>query len=322
MVDLTKTTFSFLKKNEYRKIQLFLKKNWKSNHIFVKSRKSLFWQHNSRKKFLDFYSFKIGNKIISTLGVINLSSSTYYKSIGLGIWCSDKKFKYLSGILMKNFMNKYSKSKIIATGLVKNVIKHYKYFKFSIKKFDKYYICPISPKKQVISKNLFMTSSKNSQALEELTFSQLYNFVKCKKKIFYIKKRFQLHPKYQHFILKSNLYNIFFICRKVNIRNYSFLRILDYYGSFNNTYLGSDFSKYCLDNKLEYVEFLHYGYEKKFILKSGFVLSDDKKNVLPILTEPYMGLKNANIIIAFKNFNKVKIVKGDCDADRHNYTAK
>jgi hypothetical protein len=220
---------------------------------------------------------------------------------------------------MKKFLNKYSKSKIIATGLAKNVIKYYKYFKFSIKKFNKYYICPIPRKNQVLSKNLFTTFPKNSQTLEELTFKRLYNFVKCKKKIFYIKKRFQFHPKYNHFILKSKLYNIFFICRKIKISNYSFLRILDYYGSFKDTYLGSEFSQYCLDKKLEHVELLHYGYEKSFILKSGFMLSNNKKNILPILTEPYVGLKNADIIIAFKNFSRIKIVKGDCDADRHNY---
>ena len=82
--------------------------------------------------------------------------------------------------------------------------------------------------------------------------------------------------------------------------------------------MSSEFSKYCLEKKIEHVEFLHYGYEKSFILKSGFKLSNNKKNILPILTEPYVGLKNTDIIIAFKNFNRVKIVKGDCDADRHN----
>jgi hypothetical protein len=82
--------------------------------------------------------------------------------------------------------------------------------------------------------------------------------------------------------------------------------------------LSAEFSKYCLEKKHEHVEFLHYGYEKKSILKSGFKLSSNKKNILPILTEPYIGLKNADIIVAFKNFKRVKIVKGDCDADRHN----
>ena len=37
---------------------------------------------------------------------------------------------------------------------------------------------------------------------------------------------------------------------------------------------------------------------------------------MPILTEPYIGLKESNIIIAYKNLKKIKIVKGDVDADR------
>ena len=44
---------------------------------------------------------------------------------------------------------------------------------------------------------------------------------------------------------------------------------------------------------------MHYGDDKNDILKSGFKKVYDKKNILPILSEPYLGLKNSNIRIAF-----------------------
>ena len=101
-----------------------------------------------------------------------------------------------------------------------------------------------------------------------------------------------------------------------------YLRILDYYGDFKNLYLKNSLSRFCEDNDFHHLEFLHFGDDKKYIIQSGFNLCNDKKSILPILSEPFIGLKNSNINIAYKNFNHVKIVKGDVDADRPNQLKK
>ncbi len=46
-----------------------------------------------------------------------------------------------------------------------------------------------------------------------------------------------------------------------------FLRILDYHGSFDNVNMGESLSRYCIDKEYHHVEFLHFGSEKRKILK-------------------------------------------------------
>lgn len=318
MADLTKITFSFLKKKEYRKLQLFLKNNWSRNHIFVKSKKVLFWQHVIKKNKLNFFSGVHKKKIIATLGVIDFSIHKNFKRIGIGIWCSNKKYNYIGGVLFKKLLDKFKNSIIIATGLSNKVLKHYKFFNFKIKKFNKYYICPNARDKQRISVYLKKTNPSAKNNIKIISFNNFFLKVKSLKKIYYFKKRFQKHPKYNHIIFKQHGSKTYFISRIVLINNFKFLRIVDYFGSFHCSNLGKDLSKFCIDKKIEHVEFLHYGDDKSKILKSGFNLLNEKKSTLPILTEPYRGLLESNIIIAFKNLNKIKIVKGDCDADRPN----
>tara|TARA_Y100000389_G_scaffold197899_1_gene233400 strand:- start:22784 stop:23758 length:975 start_codon:yes stop_codon:yes gene_type:complete len=322
MVGLNNFSFAFLKKNEIRELQIFLQKNWKpKQHILAKSKKFLLWQHLSKKKFLDFYICKHNGKIISVIGIINFANSKRYKEIGLSMWISNIKFRYIGGLLFKNFLNKFPKSEIVATGLNEVAIKYYKYFNFNIAKFEKYYVCPNDSRKQIITKNLKKTinSKLNLSKLKTVNFREFYKIVKNKKKISSFKRRFEKHPVYKHFVLKDERFKIYFIVRSVSVLKFKFLRILDYFGSFENTNLAESFSRYCLDKRFHHVEFLHYGSEKKKILKSGFNILDNKNSIMPILTEPYMGLKESNIIIAYKNLKNIKIVKGDVDADRpHN----
>ncbi len=322
MVDLNNFSFSFLKKNEIRALQIFLLKNWKpKKHILAKSRKFLLWQHFSKKKFLDFYICKHKDKIISTLGILDFSNSNQYKEIGLSMWISNIKYRFIGGILFKNFLNKFPKSQMVATGLNKSVIKYYKYFNFEIVVFNKYYICPLIPEKQFITKNLKTTKFKklDNNFVKKITFKSFYQTIKSNKKISFFKKRFEKHPAYKHFVIKDDRFKLYFIARSVRVSNFKFLRILDYHGSFDNVNLGESLSRYCLDKGYHHVEFLHYGSEKRKILKSGFKILNQKKSIMPILTEPYIGLKESNIIIAYKNLKKIKIVKGDVDADRpHN----
>ena len=61
-----------------------------------------------------------------------------------------------------------------------------------------------------------------------------------------------------------------------------------------------------------------YGSEKINILKSGLKKAN-KNQVLPLLTQPYTGLKKTDILCGYKTINKnqiIKIVRADGDADR------
>ena len=61
---------------------------------------------------------------------------------------------------------------MVATGLNKSVIKYYKYFNFDIAVFNKFYICPLIPEKQSITKNL---KTSNFKKLDN-SFAEKNNF--------------------------------------------------------------------------------------------------------------------------------------------------
>ena len=105
----------------------------------------------------------------------------------------------------------------------------------------------------------------------------------------------------------------------MKIKEFQFLSIVDYFGSFKRK---RDFikkiSQFLKKQNFHHLEFLHYGSEDENILKSGLKKAD-KNQILPLLTQPYIGLKKKEILCgykAFKKITKIKIVRSDGDADR------
>lgn len=318
MAVINSPKYTFLKKEKLNNLMRFIGLHWKKNHILAKSKKLILWQHYKNKNYLNFFVCKINNKMVAAIGIINFCGNINNKQpIGLAVWCCNKKYKNYGGLLFKELLKHFSRKPIIATGLNDIAIKFYNFFGFKISTFKKFYICPIK-KKYPLSKNLKCTKSSDFDYIKRKNFLDLYKFTKNKERNSFLRKRYEKHPFYEHIILKDDKFNLFLIGRIVKVNKFKFLRILDFEGNFNNVSIGSSLVKYCILNDLEHVEFLYFGYHEKFIKKSGFKLLNEKKEILPILTEPYQGLKKKNIVIAYKNLNLVNFVKGDVDADRPN----
>ena len=319
MTNTNSIKFSFLKKKDTVLLQDYIRKNWKQNHILSLSKKLLFWQHRTKKNKINFYVCKKGKNIIAILGFVDFYANEYKnKKVGFAVWSSMTEYKNLGALLFYKLLKKYKNNILVATGLNNFIIKYYKNFDFKIRFFNKYYICPRNKKNQVITKNLIVSRPSKKNYIKIYDFKSLYKNLKNTYEIDYIKKRFNNHPFYNHFILKDTRYDLWFIARSVKVGRLKFLRLLDYYGNFKKKNLEESFSRFCLNNNYHHTEFMHYGDEKINILSSGFKKANDKKNILPILVEPFIGVTNSNIRIAFKNFKKIKIVKGDVDADRPN----
>lgn len=319
MVATNSFQYKFLKKKKINLLREYLNNHWKKNHILSLSKRLLIWQHQKNNDEINFFVCLKNENIIGILGIINFYDTKYKDSkIGLSTWCIQEKYRNLGGIILLKFLKKFKDQAIVATGLNKISIKYYKFFNFNITKFNKFYICPTPKNKQKISKNLSLSIPSLEKYIKKDKFENLYKYINNYYKKNYFKKRFEEHPFYDHFVLRDIRYNIWFIVREVKIKKYKFLRILDYFGEFKDINLEKSLSRFCKDYNFHHIEFLYYGIEKKNIIKAGFNLINDKKNILPILTEPYLGLHNSNILIAFKNLNKVSIVKGDVDADRPN----
>ena len=70
--------------------------------------------------------------------------------------------------------------------------------------------------------------------------------------------------------------------------------------------------------KFNHLEFLHYGSEDTNIVNCGLKKTNINQ-ILPLYTEPYIGLKKKNIFCGYKTTKKkvrIKIVRADGDADR------
>lgn len=322
MVDITKKNFytHLTNLNRINDIQKYIHKNWKKKHILSKNKKLLIWQHKFLKNKIDFIIKIKKNNIISLLGIINQSRNKKYSEISLAIWHSINKTAGLS--LMTNIFS-FSNIKIIkATTISKNVFSLYKSLGFKVQNFNQYYLTTTSKKEQKITKGLIVEKLNFKNKNKKLIFKELnkisvlkYNF-KNKK---YINWRFCKNPIYDYYFLTENNTRLVLICRIVTIKNLKFLSVVDYLGSFKGK---SKFIKKIAEflkiKKFHHLEFLHYGSEDLNILKSGLKKANNN-HILPLHTQPYVGLKKINILCGYKTNNEkinIKIVRADGDADR------
>ena len=66
---MQRISFSKLHIKHLNQFQIFLKKYWRKEHIFVKNKKFLIWQHKN-KSFLTYTIAKLGKKIVGAHGYI------------------------------------------------------------------------------------------------------------------------------------------------------------------------------------------------------------------------------------------------------------
>ena len=322
MVDIIKKNFHNQLSNLsfISEIQKYIRKNWKKKHMLAKNKKLLIWQHKFLNDKIDFLVKKKGKKIISLLGIINQSRNKKYSEISLAIWHSIEKTSGLN-LIFNTFLFKNIKM-IKATTISKNVINLYKSLGFKVQNFNQYYLTSTIKKNQKITKGL-IAEKFNSQCVDnKLIFkgiNKIFNLDYNFKNKNYIKWRFYMHPIYEYHFLTENKPKLILICRIVSVKKVKFLSIVDYLGTFRrkNEFI-KKIPEFLKIQNFHHLEFLHYGSEDNNILKSGFK-KVNKNQILPLLTEPYTGLKKKDMLCGYKTINKnqiIKIVRADGDADR------
>jgi hypothetical protein len=317
MADLIEVKSSFLKKNEINKIQYFLKKNWNKKHLFCTDRKILKWQHFFEDKFL-FLCEKKNGKIKSLVGVINQSRDKSFKVTSIGILCSNYRmgvvniFKKLD---LKNF------STIKAIGLTKEIIPLYKINNYTVGSLKIYYIKNLNIKYSKIFKNL-SSHRRNKKKIELLpnNINEIVDKNLAKKDKKYLKWRFISHPYYEYEFIESPDKKLILIYREIKINGFKFVRIVDFLGTFKNQEnFISSLSNFCEINNYHFIEFMHHGYQDRFIKKTIFKLLKNNQKI-PINVEPFDNFKKKNLYFAYKYKKnlQIKLVRADADADRPN----
>lgn len=321
MADLIDVKSYFLKKNEISKLQKFLKINWNKKHLFCKDKKILKWQHFFEDKLL-FLCEKKNGKLKSLVGVINQSRDKFFKIISIGILCSNYR---MGAVNIFKKLDLIGFSIIKAIGLTKEIIPLYKIHNYTVGSLKIYYIKNLKIKNSKIFKNL-SSHRKNKKNFELLPnhINKILDKKLAKKYKKYLEWRFISHPYYEYKFIDSPDKKLILIYREIKIKGYKFLRIVDFLGTFKNQKnFISSLSNFCEVNNYHFIEFMHHGYQDRFIKKTIFKLVK-KNQKIPINVEPFDNFKKENLYFAYKCKKniRIKIVRADADADRPNKKIK
>lgn len=314
----------------------FVKKNWNKNHIFIKKPKLMTWQHSVKKKgYLNFVIAKDKKKtIVGLQGIIskNLSLSNFGNdNLWLALWKIDKNKaeRKALGMELLDFINeKFKPKSMCSVGINKKVEVLFKLMGFKTGLMQQFYLKSNLKSRfsKYMNQDLNILKKEDIINIKKLNINSLNNFdfFDKDKSLKYFKHRFQNHPFYKYFILEVKNFTkkekLKIIVREIKFSNEKIWRIVDISNSnINNLYNPIFFSKYLLNNKVTYIDFLINEECKEIPLKLGFTLREEN-TFLPHHFEPYEN-KIINVNYCYKVFDKRKlysIFKSDGDFDRPN----
>ena len=324
----------FLKINEKKILQNFIRKNYKKNHIIVKSSKIIdFFFLNKVKKRLNFLGSFLNKKLVSIIGVLNNKywDKSLKNDIQLSLWVNQKNSSVSGFETIKFILNKLKPYSLFTSGI--NLKTSGKIFSMigKIVKYDHFYICnPTITKK--VSKNLKFSKTKlfrkNIEVSIEKTFYPIsipkYSYFPKKSSNFFLNK-YTENPFYNYYFLNFKIkkeIKFFFVCREIFVikLNTKILRIVDFYGDFpENLNLKNKIINFLINNKYEYIDFVIYGMSKKKLKDIGFEIKN-KNQTIPNYFEPFIK-KNVSLnlaIITNPYGDRLVSVKGDSDQERPN----
>ncbi|HIF9960493.1 TPA: hypothetical protein ACX8FT_001592 [Campylobacter coli] len=326
---------------EYELLVSFIKEYWNKNHIFVKSKQALDFQHldrkNKRYNFIVAYN-TISKEFDAILGFILLSQYTIHlkdENIWLSIWKSKKNCPGLGLRLIRNLEQNLKPKHMGALGLSIYSRRFYKLFNYDkIAILDHFYIknekikhfkiadFSKTQRKKERKKKKYFPSLYNIKSITSLEFqkSNLKFYFTPKKDLCYFIERYHKNPFYSYKnygIYKNGILIAAFFARIIEQNNAKCMSIVDWIGKFPKN-LQNAFEVLLQTNQCEFVSFICYIKNPKPIYAMGFKLLNKDKNIIPVYFEPFVK-ENVDIYFAFKSKSKnYTIFKGDSDQDRIN----
>ena len=336
----------FAEITEKKEIQLFLKKNWRSDHIFVYCDKLLDWQHLDKKN--NRYNFVIAkekktNEIHSLLGFI--PSKQYDCEIEpLEVWpCiwksrEDVQVKGL-GVSLYHYMKEQLPIETISIlGISEVALSIYKHWNFSTGRVKQlYFLNPYMDKYEMV-KDVHISHRVFAEDIFELKEigKEEYNLIEKDAPIFqsmsrykspnYYNGRFWNHPIYEYKMLeivdsKNEPRCILVIRECTDGKKSACIRIVDVIG--NLKYIANVHYALCnyLDsNNYEYIDILEVGQNIDNLKYAGFCDCDETGTIVPNYFEPFL-LDRVELEYAYKTICEepdICFFKADADQDRPN----
>lgn len=342
----------FAKKNELKKIQSFLKLNYKKNHTLSQNTKIFKWYYLKRK--INCTLALIKKKVVGIYLFIPLSQfdeKLYnYKQVFGSLWSikgfnrhnNKNKNKDGGAIALRFFDKTYeilNPKLIIAVGIDSRLLNFHKIKKYNVFKLNHHFlISPYVKKYRVLknvnnqklkknnNNNLIINIKKidNINNLKKLNIKNLFKEQLPLKSKTYLINRYLKDPSYKYHIYSISKKKEICLCifRVINFKKTNIIRIVDYIGK-NNSFknLNIFFLDILKTYKAEYLDFYNYGIPSKLLKQSGLIDKFDYKNIIiPNYFEPFVD-KNIDIMCAFKKLGAVgniRVFKADGDQDRSN----
>lgn len=328
------------KVDEIDLLRAFLETSWSKNHIFIKNKEVLDFQHLA----LGSYTFVVAYHSETNCfhGVLGIISPDFYvdRKIGKGqhvwlaIWKVDKGIARSNslGMDMLEFVEtEFSPKSISAIGINNTVALLYKLVGFKTKTMNQWFLPnrKIAEPKLLVGdvperQNCLLDSSDLVIDFEMEFEGEVQQFLsKCRarRNSSYIVKRYLNHPtyKYKVYVFKRNESVIYAIAigRKVTVDGANAFRLTELFiDSDYSSNLGGSLNMLMERNEYEYVDFLEYGFASESLIEMGFLKCSERLFV-PHLFEPFVA-EHSEVKIAFKSDKPFICTKGDSDLDRPN----
>lgn len=329
-------SYKFCSSTMAGKLVSFINDYWKKDHVFVRSRSLLDWQHkNSEGDYNFVLAVDDSEEVLGVLGFIPTSQFSQDLDVNLEYWLAIWKVREDInmpglGMGMLNFLRREKGVKsICSVGLSQEVISLYKALKYDVGQLKQYAFF-----NQVKSEFMFVQppsgykiscQNPGNYQVEYLTpgeilskdYSHLFN-TRPQKNSEYIVNRYVKHPSYEYKVASisdGDRVCSLVVFRIIELEGCLVARVVDVQGQ---SILSSKFNKVIsnilVHENLEYLDVLTNCTDLD--QSSGFKLSGEQFFV-PNYFEP-LEMKEVIIDYAYKSSSELVIYKGDSDQDRPN----
>jgi hypothetical protein len=336
-------------------IQCFLRKYWRSDHIFVRSREILEWQHvGSGGTNLNFVLGLHGDtgEVMGLLGFIPLSR--FDGGLGdsldfwLAIWRVRDDVQEVAGlglVLLQFLRSRKNPRSIGAVGLSKMVVPIYKALGYKVGKLRQFFVLNpemrefaiAEPGKAVDASSFSASATKFYRYAEpgRAGFSAIAGDLDAlleaqasipRKSAAYFRARYLEHPIYRYRLIlayrQDRLIGLT-ILRKVEVGRAKALRMVDLCsGASDLSFLASLLPRLMKEEDAEFVDFYCHGFDSDAVRSAGLLDVDDfPGTVIPNYFEPF---EKRRVDLDFAYWTRLgesrsyRFVKGDSDQDRPN----
>lgn len=321
--------------------QHFIKSYWNANHVFLKSKKVLDWQHKNN----DYYNFFLAVNNSSIIGLQGYVPLSHYDSdlSSKSLFLTLLRARSNSGIgislrLLNAIISFYNPTLIASVGINKKVHSFHKWQGFLIQqmvhsvmfseRINSFKIARVPSSFNFTSNTSLLPVKLDykiiaQRDLSKFDLSNIFTLSYPIKSLKYVLNRYAKHPIYKYkFIVVYDSNNVLalVIIRSIKYNSSKCLKIVDYYGTkmtFSRLYYV--FKDLLYKFNAEFIDIYSLGIPQIYLHRAGFFdRSSIDGLIIPNHFEPY-NQKNIDIYSAIRtnlNPSKIRLFRGDGDQDR------